>query len=165
MAKKTESNKIEKEAQSLVEKILRLLGAEAKVAVVADTELIKIEIDGENLGLLIGYRGENLESLQLLLGIILNKRLGEGAGRPVLVDVGGWRKSREESLQILVEKELAKLSKGRSYVDLPPMPPSQRRAVHILVGQHDGLVSESVGEEPNRHVVIKKAEEGKNEGK
>jgi len=165
MAKKTESNKIEKEAQSLVEKILRLLGAEAKVAVVADTELIKIEIDGEDLGLLIGYRGENLESLQLLLGIILNKRLGEGAGRPVLVDVGGWRKSREESLQILVEKELAKLSKGRSYVDLPPMPPSQRRAVHILVGQHDGLVSESVGEEPNRHVVIKKAEEGKNEGK
>jgi len=160
MARKTEANKIEKEAHSLVEKILKLLGIDAKITVLANSELIKIEIDGQDSGLLIGYRGENLESLQLLLGIILNKKLEAGAWRPVLVDVGGWRKSREEALRSLIEREVARLPGARGFVELPPMPPAQRRTAHILVSQYEGLTSESAGEEPNRYVVIKKEQKG-----
>ncbi|HEX7455865.1 MAG TPA: R3H domain-containing nucleic acid-binding protein [Candidatus Nanoarchaeia archaeon] len=157
MASKTTSSKIKKEAKTLTEDFLREMSIEAEVEVQADEELIKIQISGEELGLLIGYRGENLESFQLLLGIALNKKLGLEPRLPVLVDVGGWRQQREESLRALVEKEVVHLEKGKHPVELPPMPPAQRRSIHLLVKNHGGLISESVGEEPNRYVVIKKA--------
>jgi len=158
MANKTETNKIEKEADTLTKKILKMLGVDASVAVEIEDSLIKIKIDGNDLGLLIGYRGENLESLQLLLGIMLNKKIGEQPWHPVLVDVGGWRGQREEALRVLVDREVARLSPGRNFVELPPMPPAQRRTAHILVQQYPGLTSESTGEGPNRRVVVKKIE-------
>jgi spoIIIJ-associated protein len=156
MVSKNTTEKIEKEAQELIGELIKMLGVEAEAKISISAELIKVEIDGQDLGLLIGYRGENIESLQLLLGIILNRKLGGDAWRPVLVDVGGWRAAREESLRVLVEQQVARLSADRSSVELPPMPPAQRRAAHILVSEHEGLASESAGEEPNRFVVIKK---------
>ena len=159
MATKLKTNKVEKEAVSLTEKILEMLGVEAKVEAETQDSLIKINIDGQDLGLLIGYRGENLESLQLLLGIMLNKEVEFGSWQPVLVDVGGWREVREEALRTLVEREAAKISSERKAVELPAMPPSQRRTVHLLVEQYDGLTSESTGEGSERRVVIKKTEE------
>ena len=156
MVNKTENSKVEKEAASLTKKILKMLGVEASVEVETQEDLIKIKIDGSDLGLLIGYRGENLESLQLLLGMMLNKGVGEQVWQPVLVDVGGWRKMREEALRALVEREVEKLSASRNSVELSPMPPAQRRTVHILVKQFEGLASESVGEGEDRHVVIKR---------
>ena len=74
----------------------------------------------------------------------------------MLLDVGGWREQREEALKNLIAKEIEKLSTGLSSVELPPMPPAQRRTVHLLITDHDGLTSESVGEEPNRRVVVQK---------
>ena len=76
---------------------------------------------------------------------------------PLLVDGGCWRKQREDSLRVLGSKEVEKISENEPSVELPPMPPSQRRAVHILVGEYDGLTTESAGEGENRHVVIRKA--------
>lgn len=156
MVTKETNDKIEREVEDLLEKIISMIGIEAKAKATVGDEVININIDGEDLGLLIGYRGETIESLQLLLGIILNKKYFEGSWRPILVDVGGWRAAREESLRILVEQKIACLSADRNFVELPPMPPAQRRAVHILVGEREGLESESMGEEPNRYVVIKK---------
>ncbi len=156
MAGKTKSDKIKKEAQTFTAKLLKLMGVDGKVEAEVDEELIKIIISGDDLGLLIGYRGENLESLQLVLGIALNKKLSLEPRMPVIVDVGGWRQQREESLRSLVEKEIANISPARNSVELPPMPPTQRRSVHLLVKNYEGLTSESTGEEPNRRIVIKK---------
>lgn len=157
MAEKNTTSKIKNEAKKTTEKILKLLDVEAAVEVEAQEDLIRVNIEGEDLGLLIGYRGENIESFQLVLGIILNKNLELENWRPVLVDVGGWRKQREETLRVLVSKEVERISDSEPSVELPPMPPAQRRLVHILVGEHDGLTSESSGEGANRHVVIRKA--------
>ncbi|OGY22472.1 MAG: hypothetical protein A2126_04675 [Candidatus Woykebacteria bacterium GWB1_45_5] len=160
MAAEKPNEKIEKEAQDLIAELIKMLGIEAKAQVTVSSELIKIDIDGQDLGLLIGRRGENIESLQLLLGLILNKKLSGDTWQPVLIDVGGWRKAQEESLRSLVERQVAKLSAGRGWVELPPMPPAQRRVVHVLVSEHKGLESESTGEEPNRFVVIKSVGKG-----
>lgn len=156
MAGKIKSDKIKKEAQTFTTKLLKLIGVDGKVEAEVDEELIKIMISGEDLGLLVGYRGENLESLQLVLGIALNKRLSLDPRMPVIVDVGGWRQQQEESLRFLVEKEIANISSVSNSVELPPMPPAQRRSVHLLVKNYEGLTSESTGEEPNRRIVIKK---------
>lgn len=157
MAEKNTPDKIKIEAKKTTEKILKFTGVDANVDVEVQEDLIKVNIEGEDLGLLIGYRGENIESFQLILGIILNKNLELENWRPVLVDVGGWRKQREESLRMLVSKEVEKISENEPSVELPPMPPAQRRSVHILVGEYDGLTTESAGDGANRHVVIRKA--------
>ncbi len=154
MASKISAEKIKKAAAELTKKTLENLSVEAKVAVEASEELVKIKITGEELGLLIGYRGENLESLQLLLGIAINNKLGLDPRVAVLVDVGDWRAQREEALRSLVAKEITKMKDGESSVELPSMPPAQRRTVHLLVKDYEGLTSASVGDEPNRHVVI-----------
>jgi spoIIIJ-associated protein len=156
MASKISTSKIERETVETTEEVLEELGVEAKVSVKSSDSLIETKITGEDLGLLIGYRGENLESLQLILGIIINNKLKSEPRIPVLIDVGDWRAQREESLRTLVAKEVTKLDSGDRAVELPPMPPSQRRTTHLLVKEHEGLTSESVGEEPNRHIVIKK---------
>ena len=157
MVSKSKISEIKKETKVLTEKLLELIGVEAKVEADADAELIKIMISGEDLALLIGYRGEHLESLQLILGIVVNKKLSLDPRIPVVVDIDGWREQREEALRSLVEKEIKNISLKQPFVELPPMPPSQRRTVHILVKDQEGLTSESSGEEPNRYVVIKKA--------
>lgn len=160
MANKTETNKIEKEAIKLTEKILKMLVVDANVTVETEDDLVKIKIDGSDLGLLIGYRGENLEGLQLLIGVILNKKIGAESWQHVLVDVGGWQQQREEALRVLVDREVAKMPSAGSFVELPSMPPAQRRTVHILVKQYPGLTSESDGEGTSRHVVIKRLKKG-----
>ncbi len=156
MANKASTSKIEKTARELMEETLEKLSVEAEVTVEAGKDLVKIQISGEELGLLIGYRGENLESLQLLLGIMINNKLGLDPRLPVLVDVGDWRAQREESLRLMVAKEIKNISGNKTSVELPAMPPAQRRTIHLLVKDHEGLSSESEGEEPNRCVVIKK---------
>ena len=110
MASKTKDKEIIDEAKKLTKNLLELIGVEAKVAAVGEEDLVRVDIDGDDLGLLIGYRGENLESLQLVLGIILNKKLNLDPWRPVLLDVGGWREQREEALRNLIAKEIQKLS-------------------------------------------------------
>ena len=156
MVSKSEFVKIKKETKAFTEKLLGLLSVTAKIETEVETELIRVMISGEDLGLLIGYRGENLESLQLILGIAINKKLSLDPRMPVIVDIDGWRQQREEALRSLVEKETKSLSSKKPSVELPPMPPSQRRTVHLLVKDQEGLTSESSGEEPNRYVVIKK---------
>ena len=156
MASKSEFVKIKKETEAFTKKLLGLLGVTAKIEAEAETELIKVMISSEDPALLIGYRGENLESVQLILGIAINKKLSLSPRMPVIVDIDGWRQQREESLRTLVEKEIKNISSKKPSVELPPMPPSQRRTVHLLVKDQGGLTSESAGEEPNRYVVIKK---------
>lgn len=154
MATKTKESKIEKEAISTTKQILKLLGFELEIQVKVE-DAIQIEIQGGDLGLLIGQYGEHLESLQIILGLVLNKKIG-GEWRPIAVDIGGWRKEREESLRSLVAKEASKLSSVKGEVSLAPMPPSQRRIAHLVVSEYAGITSTSIGEGQNRHIVIKR---------
>jgi spoIIIJ-associated protein len=155
MASKNRDTKLEKTAKEVTENLLRLLGVEAEVSVRFD-QILKIEVNGPELGLLIGYRGENLESLQLVLGLMINKKLDNPDWTPVNIDIGGWRSQREESLKGLLSKYVSRLSPEQPSIELPSMPPSQRRSIHLLVEEYGDLESTSEGEEPNRRVVVKR---------
>ncbi|OGY24080.1 MAG: hypothetical protein A2172_00865 [Candidatus Woykebacteria bacterium RBG_13_40_15] len=156
MASKSTDKKIEKEAKEICLKTLSLLGFDLTPKITKEEGAIHIDIEGEDLGLLIGQHGSNLESLQLLIGIAINKKVSSGKWIPVLIDVGGWRKQREEAIKALVERAAEKVSMGDSKAELPPMSPAQRRVAHIFVSEQKGYVSESVGVGEDRRVVIRK---------
>jgi spoIIIJ-associated protein len=155
MAGKNTTSKVE-EAEHLAVKLLKMLGIKAKVESNDQDGLVKINVEGDDLGLLIGHRGETLESLQLLLSVILNKKSDKESWTTVLVDVDGWRQQRESALRAFLSREVAKLRDEKDTIELQPMPPAQRRVVHLLAKEFEGLSSESVDEGPNRRVVIKR---------
>ncbi len=111
-----------------------------------------IEISGEEASYLIGRRGETLNSLQYLAGLVINN--GEEKYSRVTINVNGYREKREKTLEALA-KRLANqaLRTGRS-VTLEPMAPYERRIIHSTVQGIDGVSSTSVGDEPHRKVVI-----------
>ena len=145
-------------ARQLTENILKELEITAKVDVKEENEAIQINIDGDELGLLIGYHGENLEALQLLLGLMVNKKLDTVEWIPVNLDIGKWRSDRMNELRSMVEKAASEIGVSKETVELLPMPASQRRMVHLILSDFLNLTSVSEGEEPNRRVVIKKTE-------
>ena len=143
-------------ANNLTKELLSKLGVEAKISVSEQDEAIHIAIEGDDLGILIGFHGDNLEAVQLILGLMINKKLEDEEWLPVNLDVGGWRKERTEILKSMIDKAEMELKESKEAVELPPMSASQRRMVHVLLSDYNGITSESVGEEPNRKVVIKK---------
>ena len=117
-----------------------------------DDEHVNLNIEGEGLGVIIGRRGETLDAIQYLASLAVN-RLGGDYFR-VTVDSGDYRAKREKTLMHLAEK-LSKtvLRTGRSST-LEPMNPYERRIIHSVVSEIEGVSSKSIGEEPNRRVVI-----------
>lgn len=143
-------------AKELTKKLLKKLDISAKVKASEQDSAALVEIEGDDLGLLIGYHGENLEALQLILGLMVNKKTSSEEWLPINLDVGGWRKERSEALKMMIEKAALEIEKDRETVELPPMSASQRRMVHVLLSDYPKITSESIGEEPDRRVVIKK---------
>ncbi|MGQ9512253.1 RNA-binding cell elongation regulator Jag/EloR [Thermodesulfitimonas sp.] len=139
-------------AAALVQSILSALGLNGQVNVREDAEAIEIEITGEKLGVLIGRRGETLNALQYLVALAVNR--GEEEKKRVFVDVGGYRKKRDETLRALALKLAEKVKRrGRSIV-LEPMSPHERRIIHMTLRERDDIYTFSEGEEPFRKIVI-----------
>ena len=158
MAKKTEKINPQKTVEQIVTDTMGLLGFDTNVKVEVGDQ-ITINIGGEDLGLLIGSHGEHLESLQTFFSVAINKNLG-GEWKIVILDIGGWRKEKEEDLKALVSREVAKLDHENHEVSLPPMTPSQRRTVHVIASEYKGIETSSVGDEPERRVVLRKIKDG-----
>jgi spoIIIJ-associated protein len=147
-------------AVEVLENLIRLSGLEAGVTArepetagdgIGMIQAV-LDVDGEDLGLLIGRRGQTLSSLQYLLNLIvakqINKRVAFG------VDVDGYRRRREESLVSLAMRTAARVrGTGRS-VTLEPMPPSERRIVHLTLQDDPNVMTVSIGEGEERKVAI-----------
>lgn len=111
-----------------------------------------IKVDGDNVGVLIGHRGETMESLSYLAGLVANRMGGDYL--KLGLDVAGYRSKREKDLENLARRVGAKVAKtGRSYA-MDPMNPYERRIIHSTIGTMEGLRSESKGEGADRRVVI-----------
>lgn len=118
-----------------------------------EENVLKINVSGPKMGIVIGYRGETLDSLQYLTSLVINKnRSGEYVR--VVVDTEGYRKKREETLERLAEKTAYKVKKYRRAMKLEPMNPYERRIIHSKLQEIDGIITRSVGDEPYRRVVI-----------
>lgn len=134
--------------------VLHAMGMEAEVKVVIDENegSVDVELVGENMGVLIGKRGQTLDSLQYLVSLVANKE-AEGYFR-VKLDTENYRARRKETLESLAKNIAYKVKRTRKPVSLEPMNPYERRIIHSAL-QNDRYVStRSEGEEPFRHVVV-----------
>lgn len=113
---------------------------------------IGLDIQGENLGLIIGHRGETLDALQYLTSLAANR--GEETFKKITLDTGDYRKKREKTLYTLARRLALAAVKNKRTTTLEPMNPYERRIIHTAVQQVSGAASWSVGSEPNRRVVI-----------
>lgn len=156
MAKKTEDKKL-KFIKETTEELLTLLKAEAKVEVFEDkeNEAVKIELETEEPGILIGYHGETLSSLQVLLGSIFWKEFGQW--QRVLVNVGDYRQKREESLRKMALLAAQRVRFSGEPTALPQLPPNERRIIHLALAGEKDIITESEGEGKFRRVVVKPA--------
>ncbi len=111
-----------------------------------------ITIEGDHLGTIIGRRGETLDALQYLASLVCNRAKGDFY--KITLDCCGYREKREETLKELAQKIAKQVMKsGRSSV-LEPMNPYERRIIHAVISEIEGVSSKSVGEDPNRKVVV-----------
>ena len=115
-------------------------------------EVIILKIDGPHVGALIGRRGETMEALSYLSGLVANRIDGDYA--KIGIDVGGYRSKREADLASLAQRIAAKVIKTGRAQALEPMNPYERRIIHSAVSEVAGVKSESTGEGPTRRVVI-----------
>lgn len=112
----------------------------------------EINIDGEDIGFIIGHRGETLDALQYLTGLVANHI--EGEYYRISINIGNYREKREKTLEILGRKLAFKACKTGEKTSLEPMNPYERRIIHTAVQKVKGAVSWSEGENVDRHVVI-----------
>jgi spoIIIJ-associated protein len=119
----------------------------------SDAEQVVYNLTGEKeLGLVIGHRGETLDAMQYLTSIYINKELEEYFR--VLLDAEGYRDRRQETLERLAERLAAKAERKKRKVVLEPMPPHERRIIHISLKENKNVKSYSEGKEPYRKVMI-----------
>lgn len=117
------------------------------------TETYRVTIETTESGLLIGRHGETLNSLQLVVGVMLFKRLGSWVH--LLVDVGNYRKMREESVTAMADRIVTEVEQTGQPVALPYLSPLERRMVHMRLSEHPTVMSESVGDGRDRRLMIK----------
>ncbi len=140
-------------AKTFLETIAADMGAkDFTVTPVQQDETLVLKVEGESLGILIGRRGDTMEALSYLTGLVAN-RLG-GDYQKVALDVAGYRSKRESDLVALAKRVGAKVAKtGRAYT-MEPMNPYERRIIHSTISRMEGVTSESTGEGEDRRVVI-----------
>jgi spoIIIJ-associated protein len=132
------------------------IGFDARVDVeTGETSRLNVlgaETEKEELGALIGRKGERLSALQHLVNLMLSRQMG--AWTRVLVDVEDYRGRRERQLREIAERAAAKVVETGKMLQLEPMPALERRWIHLTLRDHTGVATQSIGEEPNRRVVL-----------
>jgi spoIIIJ-associated protein len=113
---------------------------------------IMLDVRGDDLGMLIGRKGETLAALQYITRLILSKQSGEGVD--VVVDVEGHKRRREEQIRRMARRMADQAAQRQRTMTLEPMPANERRIVHIELRDHPAVRTESVGEGHARKVTI-----------
>lgn len=132
--------------------IFNNMGVEADITVNEDEESIVVDINGDDIGIIIGRRGETMDSLQYLTSLVINK--GYEDYKRVILNVENYRQKREETLVKLANRLAEKVVKYKKPVTLEPMNPYERRIIHSTLQGHKFVETYSTGEEPKRKVVI-----------
>lgn len=133
--------------------VCEAMGLEVELVTDVSDNTINIEVQGEDLGLLIGRRGETLDAIQYLTGLVVNRNRDKYF--KICIDAENYRAKREAALVRLAKRTADKVSKYRRPITLDPMNPNERRIVHSALQGYRGVETYSVGEEPNRKVVIR----------
>jgi spoIIIJ-associated protein len=140
------------EAKGVLEEMLRLMSVPATVEILMGSETSKLNVRGEDLGVLIGRRGEKLASLQHLVNLIVAKR--EGQHLRIAVDVENYRGRREDQLRDVADRAAKRVAQSGKIIQLEAMPALERRIVHLALIENPSVRTQSVGVEPNRRIVV-----------
>jgi spoIIIJ-associated protein len=143
-------------AKEILEQLMAQLDFHVRVEIKAgETNRLNVVGEGdekESLGALIGRKGERLSALQHLVNLLLSKKVGEWTR--ILVDVEDYRGRRERQLRDLANRAAERVLETGKMLQLEPMPALERRWIHLALRDHDKVATQSIGEEPNRRVVV-----------
>jgi len=141
-----------KVVKEILETLLGLLGVSGKVEVLSDEIPLALDIEGDDLGILIGRRGQTIASLEYITKLIVAGQLK--AWLPLTVDVAGYKERRRDSLQRLALYLAEQVKSRRRAITMEPMPPNERRIVHLTLADNPDVTTQSIGEGEGRKVVI-----------
>lgn len=141
------------EAKTFLRKVLDSMDIKAEIRIKEESDAIKINLTGPKMGLIIGYRGETLDSLQYLVSLVVNKG-HENSYKRVVLDTENYRFKREETLKRLAGKTAFKVRKFKRAIKLEPMNPYERRIIHAALQNDKSVYTYSEGEEPFRKIVV-----------
>lgn len=147
------AKKENKKIKDTAEKLFKLLEIEGGFEISETEEAIEINLDTQDSGIVIGYHGDTLESLQLVLSLCFAKQTGEF--KRVSIEVGEYKKKREEWLKTLALETKEKVLSQNKEIYLSDLKSWERRVVHLLLQDDQEVVSESIGEGKDRVLVVK----------
>ena len=138
--------------RALLERIVETLGVEASVEVSESERQITGVVDGEDVGRLIGRRGQTIDAIQFICYRAALR--GSTDRKRVTVDAGGYRERRREQLEDQAERAAARAAEAGKEIELEPMTPSERKVVHDFLAERSGIETFSEGDEPDRCVIV-----------
>jgi spoIIIJ-associated protein len=139
-------------ARAVLEEMLSLMGLQGTVEVASGGETARLNVKGDDLGALIGRRGEKLASLQHIVNLIVGRR--EGQHHRIAIDVENYRGRREEQLRDVADRAAKRVLQTGKIIQLEAMPAVERRIVHMALLENGKVRTLSVGVEPNRRIVV-----------
>lgn len=140
-----------------ISKIAKLMNAESNLEVRRRDNSISVTIFSDNNSILIGKNGKNVAALQLIIRQMVNTKLKEHLS--IVIDVGNYKEKRVKSIEALAKRLAREAHKTKTEVTMDSMNSYERRIVHSVLADDKYVYTESIGEEPNRKVVIKLKEE------
>lgn len=146
---------LEKErARKFLRDVLEAMDIKAEIRVKDVNESLYINLAGPKMGVIIGRRGQTLDSLQYLVSLVVNKDKEKESFVKVIIDTEDYRRKREETLKRLAKRLAEKVKRTGRKVELEPMNPYERRIIHSTLQEIEGITTFSEGEEPYRKVII-----------
>ena len=145
---------VEGSIQEFLEQVFAAMDLKVEIIITQDEEsnTYNVELKGDDMGILIGKRGQTLDSLQYLTNLAVNKQSEEYI--KVKIDTEDYRKRRKETLENLAKNIAYKVKRTKRPVSLEPMNPFERRVIHSALQNDKFVTTHSEGEEPYRHVVV-----------
>lgn len=141
-------------AKRFLDNLIKLMNIDIKYEIQEKENNIYINLSGHNIGLLIGYRGETLDSLQYIVSVVVNRVNKESIHKRVLIDAENYRSKREKILTNLAHKIAKKVKEQNKSITLEPMNSNERRIIHLALQDDQDVETYSEGEDPNRRVTI-----------
>ncbi|MCL2673737.1 MAG: protein jag [Defluviitaleaceae bacterium] len=139
-------------AREFLEEVIKSIGIDATFEFKHSEKQLNIMINGKDIGILIGKRGQTLDSLQYLVNLVINK--GTAPYVNVILDAENYRRKRKETLESLAHNLVKKARATRKKVVLEPMTSYERRIIHAALQSERGIDTYSEGDDPYRYVVI-----------
>ena len=146
------SEDVEKIVKDFLAKVFDAMNLTVKINVTVNEESVDIDLVGDDMGVLIGKRGQTLDSLQYLVSLVVNKK--SDIYLRVKLDTENFRERRKETLENLAKNIAFKVKRTKRPVSLEPMNPYERRVIHSALQNDRYVTTKSEGEEPYRHVVV-----------